>query len=390
LYHKDSDTLNEDVVSTINLLCRSVFVDEKAKKKAMNKTALEIVEKASADFHPITFSLLTVKIFMMFLFEMGRKNKVGIGSILGKSGITKYRSALMDLYRDCEVCVCEEFERDLSIKVKGLIRTHATEKERLGGRLTEGKEPMSFALYKLLSNSFLINGSKDAVFARAFMTLTWNLMCRSINSVFIHRNHISWTGDCMTIQFAHMKSDKEGKESSRKRHIYANPINPAICCPTAIALYMMTHPQDTEGTLFNKRSYARFSKILAVTAENERAAIDRLGVDLDNIGVHSIRKGSATYACSGTTAAPNISFVCIPAGWTMGKVKDVYLQYAEAGDQHVGRVESGLPVLDIRFSSTTPFFKVDDGNLPAKGTCTVTGVDEIVKLVFPFTVPVSF
>ena len=90
LYHKDSDTLNEDVVSTINLLCRSVFVDEKAKNKAMNKTALKIVEKASADFHPITFRLLTVKIFMMFLFEMGRKNKVSIGSILGRSGITKY------------------------------------------------------------------------------------------------------------------------------------------------------------------------------------------------------------------------------------------------------------------------------------------------------------
>jgi hypothetical protein len=74
----------------------------------------------------------------------------------------------------------------------------------------------------------------------------------------------------------------------------------------------------------------------------------------------------------------------------MGKVKDVYLQYAEVGDQNVGRVVSGLPVLDIRFSSTTPFFKVDDGNFPAKGTCTVTDVDEFVKLVFPFTVPVAF
>ena len=44
----------------------------------------------------------------------------------------------------------------------------------------------------------------------------------------------------------------------------------------------------------------------------------------------------------GTTAAPHIAAVYNRAGWTMGKVKDTYIQYAAAGDQHVGRVVSGL------------------------------------------------
>ena len=74
----------------------------------------------------------------------------------------------------------------------------------------------------------------------------------------------------------------------------------------------------------------------------------------------------------------------------MCKVKDVYLQYDEAGDQQVGTAVYGLPELDIHFSSTLPFFNDNNGNLPAEGTCTVTDVDKFVKLVFPFTVPVAF
>ena len=184
----------------------------------------------------------------------------------------------------------------MRIKVKGLIQTYAYEKEKLGGRLIEGKCPMSFAPYKFLSNAMLIDGSKGAVFDRLFLTLTYNLMFRSINIVFIHKNCILWTGDCMRVQFANMKYDKEGKESSSKRHIYANPINPATCCPTAIALYLMTHPQDTEGTLFIKKAYSRFSKILSATVENDQASIESLCVNLDTIGIHIIRKGSSKYA----------------------------------------------------------------------------------------------
>ena len=109
LYNKAPDILNEEVVSTINFVYNSNFESEKAKNKAVNKVALETVEKASPDFHQINFSLLSVKLFMMFLFSMGCKNKVNIGSILGRSGTTKYWSALMDMYLDSKVCFCKFF-----------------------------------------------------------------------------------------------------------------------------------------------------------------------------------------------------------------------------------------------------------------------------------------
>jgi hypothetical protein len=41
-----------------------------------------------------------------------------------------------------------------------------------------------------------------------------------------------------------------------------------------------------------------------------------------NIGVHSIRKGAATYCCNGTTVGVSFAAVCVQACWTMGNVKD--------------------------------------------------------------------
>jgi len=49
----------------------------------------------------------------------------------------------------------------------------------------------------------------------------------------------------------------------------------------------------------------------------------------------------------------------ITAGWTMGNVSSVYLQYQSAGDQHVGRTVCGLNPADSTFSVLPPRFKPD-------------------------------
>ena len=47
----------------------------------------------------------------------------------------------------------------------------------------------------------------NAIFAHAFLTLTWNLICRSKNTVHIHIYHITWGSDSLIIKFAHTKTD---------------------------------------------------------------------------------------------------------------------------------------------------------------------------------------
>lgn len=41
----------------------------------------------------------------------------------------------------------------------------------------------------------------------------------------------------------------------------------------------------------------------------------------------------------------------------MGHVKDVYLRYLESGDQFCGRILCLLPLLNVEFASSPPFFK---------------------------------
>ena len=250
---------------------------------------------------------------------------------------------------------------------------------------------MSYALYRLLCKKMLTDGTKQAIFAHSFMTLTWNLMCRSKNTVNIHRNHITWGSDSLAVRFAHTKTDVEGGDQARVRHVFANPHNLDICAVTALGKYLATFPPKQNGLLFDPKSYQRFQQYLRKLVLLHKTDVERLGVHCENIGVHSIRKGAATYCCGGTTAAPHIAAVCNRAGWTMGKVKDTYIQYAEAGDQHVGRVVAGLPVLDSKYACSPPIFCVDDSENPDSDSCTTGDVDHCMAMLYKyFTATVTF
>ena len=186
---------------------------------------------------------------------------------------------------------------------------------------------------------------------------SWNLMCRSKNTIHIHLNHVTWTTDCFGIRFAHTKTDVIGNDQAYVRHVYANPYNCDICAVTALAKFLATFSSPKEsGMLFDDKSYKRFQKYLKKIVKRNEVDIQRMGYCIDDIGVHSIRKGAVTYCCGGTTTAPHIAAICNRAGWTMGKVKDTYIKYAEAGDQHVGRVVAGLPVLSTKYACSPPFF----------------------------------
>jgi len=201
------------------------------------------------------------------------------------------------------------------------------------------------------------DGSKEALFSWSFLTLTWNLMCRSKNTVNIHRNHISWENDSLTIQFAHMKTDMMGFEEAVKRHVFANPLIPTICPVLALSVYLAVTPStNTNGKLFfGSNQYERFRKFLSDIVKNHADDIQAMGIDPHDIGVHSIRKGAATYACSGSTCGPSIAATCNRAGWTMGKVKDTYIQYEAAQDQYLGRILAGLNVQSHEFAVSPPY-----------------------------------
>ena len=140
-----------------------------------------------------------------------------------------------------------------------------------------------------------------------------------------------------------------------KRHVYANSIDPVVCPLIAIGAYLSTHHITgvKDSRLFpGSNQYFRFSRYLADLLKKYEVPIKKaFGVDVADIGVHSIRKGASSYVSGGSTCAPPQVATNIRAGWTMGGVQDTYLRYEAAGDQYVGRVVSELPISSPKFAA---------------------------------------
>ncbi len=196
----------------------------------------------------------------------------------------------------------------------------------------------------------------------------------------------------MTIQFAHSKTDQEGKVDGYKQHLYTDPDIPELCVISSSAHYCMAFPGTETGYLFPSGSqYDQFGKLLGHVVKEHADEICRMGVDPANIGVHSIHKGAATYCCNGTTAGVSFTAVCVQAGWTMQNVKDRYLQHQAAGDQVAELPVAGLDVNSEHFSISPPHFLVADDSKACEGDasmllstegCTGDVIDDTIEVVF--------
>jgi hypothetical protein len=266
------------------------------------------------------------------------------------------------LFRDYGKTMPPVGEEELSVTFRAIKRDKAQVAQQEGGIVKTGKDPLEFSLYKFMAKELLQIPQKEYTFAHCVFVISWNLMCRVSNGSTICFSHMEWREDALGIYFCHMKNDQLGERPKDPRHVYANPLLPEICPILALGIYLMTHPVG-EGVqkLFPGTNQAeRFRKIIVNLMNNHETvskALGDRGMNPDDIGTHSIRKGSSTYCTSGTTASPSNAAVHLRAGWALGGVQDTYLRYEAAGDQHVGRTVSGLPSTEPQFAILPPFFK---------------------------------
>ena len=220
---------------------------------------------------------------------------------------------------------------------------------------------MSVALYEKLGSWFLEWGTLDGVFAHCFLVLSWNLSCRSNNTAEIFLTDINWAGffDTFDIYFAHTKTDQTGSDAKYPRHLYANPTNPLVCPVFALALHFSCNyntPVDVSSPLFHgSDQHARFGELLTKCLREHETELHAFGYQFEDLGTHSIRKGAVSYLAS-LVGGPPAAATCIRAGWTMGKVRDIYMRYVASGDQFVGRCLSLLPIHSVKFGVSPPFF----------------------------------
>lgn len=131
-------------------------------------------------------------------------------------------------------------------------------------------------MYRQLNEWMLEEGTMESIFGRAFLCLTWNLMCRSANTISIHMHHMEWHNDSLAIFFAHMKNDQIGERERDPRHIYANPIDPIVCPILALGIYFIVFPLagSKDTSLFpGTNQYIRFTKYFHSVLERHQEKI---------------------------------------------------------------------------------------------------------------------
>lgn len=83
--------------------------------------------------------------------------------------------------------------KNLSTFFEGLKRD-AARQPGSKSRKDSGKRPMEFAVYKFLSAHLMRCTNADALFVRAYLLISWNLMCRSGNTCSVALSHMRCMG----------------------------------------------------------------------------------------------------------------------------------------------------------------------------------------------------
>jgi hypothetical protein len=205
---------------------------------------------------------------------------------------------------------------------------------------------------------------KEAFFFCSYLGNTWNFMCCSNNSTErIYHKHFVWHQDSVGVPFAHEKNNQSGDQRKMKpRNLYPNPFDPMIDTILATFEYLVVFPEvlgDPDGPLYpgSEQSQSKiFSTIVALLLKAHKQEVNKMGYNILEIGVHSIRKGVTTEISSGTTAAPSSMSVNLQGGRSMGSVQDVYMLYKKVGGQYISRLMAGLQMLSEKFAVSNPDF----------------------------------
>jgi hypothetical protein len=283
--------------------------------------------------------------------------------------VSGYRSAITYIHKQRSIEFNKQGHKAISEFLGGYVRKRGDMKRAGVIPMTEGKLPLNFQSYKMLARKTL-DCNKDfelGIFGHLFLVLCWNLIARCNSVATLLFRHISWENDAMIVVFPTHKGDQEGRNALPK-HVFANPDNPEICPILALAIFVFTIGHRRQGSrtgLFNSDDdegavEARFTKFLrSLIDDNEQALLD-FGLEAQELGTHSFRKGIATFLC-GMPGGPTAIAIYLRAGWSLGNVQQRYILAGDGGDQVCGRAATGLKITDPSFAALPPHFDLTNG-----------------------------
>ena len=161
--------------------------------------------------------------------------------------------------------------------------------------------------------------------------------------------------DSIIVKYDDSKCDKAGDRLSEK-NIFANTENWEMCVWTGIGVWCALNQEHLveSGNIFFKKetkegtASGKYCEQLLGIVKKHKSEVSTLMM-LEHFDPYGWRKGSATYAVSGTTVSPSVPSIARRGEWSIGSVLDLYWHFGSVGDQYLGRVLTGI-------NPDSPFF----------------------------------
>ena len=224
-------------------------------------------------------------------------------------------------------------------------------------------DPIPIAVYRLLLQWSV---ETNNIFSWLWTLLQWNCMARSASIDCLCFHNFSLGQDSIIIKYDESKADKAGEKLSEK-NLYSNPLEWTMCSWLAFGIYcsLMSDNLCESERLFLKKgtkegtaSWKYHEQILGLVKGNEATIMTHMKVE--RLNPYGLRKGAATHAVSGTTAAPSIPSIARRGEWSIGSVLDVYWHFGSVGDHYLGRILCGLDPTHSSFATLPPHWIISD------------------------------
>jgi len=207
-----------------------------------------------------------IRALLAFCEQKRKRTKDGELATLGYSGLNRYRSALMCYLEEHKLLhlITEEDRTEMNLFFAGVKKRVQQEKQEGEREMKEGKESLPSDIYIALADEFWKSAN---FFALCYLTLSWNLCCRTNNTEGIKLSHILWQGDALQIMFGITKNNQDG-ERLESRLIFANSDCPTICPVLALGVWMMSVNKQmtpSDSLFFGGHQAVRFNHILSKT-----------------------------------------------------------------------------------------------------------------------------
>jgi hypothetical protein len=300
---------------------------------------------------------MNVKFLMYFMTKIKWKAGNKLKSI---EDLRKYKDAVMWGAQTAGGYLPSKFYTEFENFLKGYKKEFTKAKKR-GETDDTTCDPIPFSLYKLVLQWAL---EKNNVLVWFWTLAQWNCVARSASIDPLRFGNFKVGSDSIIAKYDESKADKDAERLAEK-NIFANPFDWKLCFWTGLSIFISLKKenyQNNKNLFLGRRakegtaSSNYLEQLVTILQRHEEEVNEHMLAH--RLNAYSFRKGSATYAVSGTTVPPPLNAVARRGEWSVGHVLDCYWHFCQTGDQYLGRILCGLDPNSNDFDVLPPHWSI--------------------------------